>query len=104
MTTLAASTQPTEKTSFFKLAKESKSQSFEDYTNYPTARLDKFKLLSGKHQGRTFLDLLENESKYAMWVMTNSKNPKNNIGLFKHYLEKKLEEHDALQLLNEDED
>lgn len=81
---------------FFTMSAQSKSQSFDRYMNLSTSKLDDFKLLTGKNKGRTFKDLMENEPKYAMWVNSNSRNTKNNLGLFKFYLQKKLYENSEL--------
>lgn len=86
------------------LQKESKKNQYERFKDLSTDKLGEFKLLTGKYSGNLFREMIDTHPEYCNWVIKNIKSRASPTFLFKHYLEKKLEEELALEKLQITED
>ena len=68
------------------------SSPYERYKHLSLDKLDQFKFKKGKHEGKTFKEVLDNDVKYCKWTLKNSNNELSLMYLFKSYLERYIEE------------
>lgn len=74
------------------MRKKNEKSLIEKFGALPLESLGKFVLTAGKRKGASYADVLEKDTIYCDWVLTNVKSKTSPLALFKLYLERKIEQ------------